>query len=130
MAGNLSSWLARPRRWRRSRRRVSVAVFAALAMFAAAPARADEFYAGKTIELLIGFSSGGGYDLYGRTLARYLGRHIPGNPQILPQNMPGAGSLKLVNYLYNVAERRHRDGSFRARHRRRAAARPRRRRPV
>ncbi len=72
-------------------------------MFAAAPARADDFYAGKTIELLIGFSSGGGYDLYGRTLARYLGRHIPGNPQIVPQNMPGAGSLKLVNYLYNVA---------------------------
>ena len=53
--------------------------------------------------MLIGFSSGGGYDLYGRTLARYLGRHIPGNPQIVPQNMPGAGSLKLVNYLYNVA---------------------------
>src|SRR5580693_10449498 len=104
MAGNLSSWLARPRRWRRRRRGVSaVAVFAALAIFAAAPARADEFYAGKTIELLIGFSSGGGYDLYGRTLARYLGRHIPGNPQVLPQNMPGAGSLKLVNYLYNVA---------------------------
>src|ERR1700685_4516924 len=101
MAGNLSSWPARPRRWRRRRRRV--AVFAALALFAAAPARADEFYAGKTIELLIGFSSGGGYDIYGRTLARYLGRHIPGNPQIVPQNMPGAGSLKLVNYLYNVA---------------------------
>src|ERR1700728_292466 len=104
MAGNLSSWLARPRRWRRRRRRVSaVAVFAALTMFATVPAHADDFYAGKTIELLIGFSSGGGYDLYGRTLARYLGRHIPGNPQIVPQNMPGAGSLKSVNYLYNVA---------------------------
>lgn len=63
----------------------------------------DDFYAGKTIQLLIGFSAGGGYDIYGRTLARYLGRHIPGNPKILPQNMPGAGSLKLVNYLYNVA---------------------------
>ena len=63
----------------------------------------DDFYSGKTIQVLIGFSSGGGYDLYGRTLARYLGRHIPGNPQIVPQNMPGAGSLKLVNYLYNVA---------------------------
>src|SRR5580704_11159909 len=84
MAGNLSSWLSRPRRWRHRRCRVSaVAFFTALAMFAAAPARADEFY--------------------GRTLARYLGRHIPGNPQVLPQNMPGAGSLKSVNYLYNVA---------------------------
>ena len=68
------------------------------------PAHAqDDFYSGKTIQMLIGFSSGGGYDLYGRTLARYLGRHIPGNPQVLPQNMPGAGSLKSVNYLYNVA---------------------------
>jgi tripartite-type tricarboxylate transporter receptor subunit TctC len=104
MAGNLSSWQERPRRWRRRRRRVcAVAVFAGFAMFAAPPAHADDFYAGKTIELLIGFSSGGGYDLYGRTLARYLGRHIPGNPQVLPQNMPGAGSLKSVNYLYNVA---------------------------
>ena len=75
-----------------------------LAAFAASPAgAADDFYAGKTIDMLIGLSSGGGYDIYGRTLARYLGRHIPGNPQIVPQNMPGAGSLKLVNYLYNVA---------------------------
>jgi tripartite-type tricarboxylate transporter receptor subunit TctC len=67
------------------------------------PAAADDFYAGKTIQMLIGFSSGGGYDLYARTLARYLGRHIPGKPQVVPQNMPGAGSLKLVNYLYDVA---------------------------
>ena len=77
------------------------------AMFATATAWSagseGEFYSGKTIQLLIGFSSGGGYDIYGRTLARYLGRHIPGHPQIVPQNMPGAGSLKLVNYLYNVA---------------------------
>src|SRR5580704_17874881 len=102
MAGNLSSWRERPRRWCRRRRGVyAVAVFAGFAMFAAPPARADDFYAGKTIELLIGFSSGGGYDLYGRTLARYLGRHIPGLPQVLPQNMPGAGSLKSANYLYN-----------------------------
>jgi tripartite-type tricarboxylate transporter receptor subunit TctC len=82
-----------------------IAACASLAMaFGARPAyAADDFYSGKTIQMLIGFSAGGGYDLYGRTLARYLGRHIPGNPQIVPQNMPGAGSLKLVNYLYNVA---------------------------
>jgi len=81
-----------------------IAAGVSLAMFSPHPAYAeDEFYSGKTIQMLIGFSSGGGYDLYGRTLARYLGRHIPGNPQIVPQNMPGAGSLKLVNYLYNVA---------------------------
>jgi len=82
----------------------AIASYALPAMFAAGPAAADDnFYAGKTIDMLIGFSSGGGYDLYGRTLARHLGRHIAGNPQVLPQNMPGAGSLKLVNYLYNVA---------------------------
>src|SRR6202140_2833817 len=85
----------------------SFAVIAACASFAICgphPGYAEgDFYSGKTIQMLIGFSAGGGYDLYGRTLARYLGRHIPGNPQIVPQNMPGAGSLKLVNYLYNVA---------------------------
>jgi tripartite-type tricarboxylate transporter receptor subunit TctC len=89
-------------------RRAPVAVImvacASLTMFGSNPGRAgDDFYSGKTIQMLIGFSSGGGYDIYGRTLARYLGRHIRGNPQVLPQNMPGAGSLKLVNYLYNVA---------------------------
>ena len=82
----------------------TLAVTAGLgAAFAAAPAAADDFYAGKSITLLIGFSAGGGYDLYGRTLARFLGSHIPGHPQVIVQNMPGAGSLKLVNYLYNVA---------------------------
>ena len=85
--------------------RSCAALFAACALFAAAcPARAeDDFYAGKTIQMLIGLSAGGGYDIYARTLARHLGRHIAGHPQIVPQNMPGAGSLKLVNYLYNVA---------------------------
>src|SRR5580692_2036833 len=81
-----------------------IAACASFATFGSHPGYAeDDFSSGKTIQMLIGFSSGGGYDLYGRTLARYLGRHIPGNPQIVPQNMPGAGSLKLVNYLYNVA---------------------------
>ncbi len=76
----------------------------ALAMAVPCPVRAqDDFYSGKTIQMLIGFSAGGGYDIYGRTVARHLGNHIPGHPQIVPQNMPGAGSLKLVNYLYNVA---------------------------
>src|SRR5258708_31551150 len=69
---------------------------------AAADAIAD-FYSGKTVQVLIGFSPGGGYDIYARTLARFMGRHIPGNPRLVPQNMPGAGSLKAANYLYNVA---------------------------
>src|SRR6202051_1602537 len=85
----------------------SFAVIAACASFAICgshPGYAEgDFYSGKPIQMLIGFSAGGGYDLYGRTLARYLGRHIPGNPQIVPQNMPGAGSVKLVNYVYHVA---------------------------
>jgi tripartite-type tricarboxylate transporter receptor subunit TctC len=88
---------------RRSSFAAVIAACALLAMFGSHPGYAEDVYSGKTIQMLIGFSSGGGYDLYGRTLARYLGRHIPGSPQILPQNMPGAGSLKLVNYLYNVA---------------------------
>jgi tripartite-type tricarboxylate transporter receptor subunit TctC len=76
----------------------------AIAAVAATPMAAQtDFYAGKSIQLLIGFSAGGGYDAYGRTLARHMGRHLPGNPRLVPQNMPGAGSLKAVNYLYNVA---------------------------
>ncbi len=61
-------------------------------------------FAGKQIRLLIGFSpTGFGYDTYGRLLARYLGKYLPGNPTILPQNRPGAGSLNLATYMYNAA---------------------------
>jgi tripartite-type tricarboxylate transporter receptor subunit TctC len=62
-----------------------------------------EFYKGKNIDLYIGYSVSGGYDLYARLLARHMGRHIPGNPTIVPKNMEGAGSLRLANWLYNVA---------------------------
>jgi tripartite-type tricarboxylate transporter receptor subunit TctC len=62
-----------------------------------------DFYRGKTVTLSIGYTSGGGYDLYARVLSRHMGRHIPGNPQIVPQNMPGAGSLRVANFLYNAA---------------------------
>src|SRR5207302_2229654 len=71
-----------------------------------APAKADpveDFFRGRTIQLLIGYSSGGGYDTYARVLARHMGKFIPGKPTIVPQNMPGAGSLKLMNFLYSVA---------------------------
>ena len=63
----------------------------------------ESFYKGKTMQLLIGFGAGGGYDLYGRAVARHLGRHIPGNPSIVPQNMAGAGSVRAASYLYNAA---------------------------
>jgi tripartite-type tricarboxylate transporter receptor subunit TctC len=64
---------------------------------------AAEFYAGKTITLLIGFGPGGGYDTYARALARHLEKHMPGHPNVVPQNMPGAGGLAAANYLYNLA---------------------------
>jgi tripartite-type tricarboxylate transporter receptor subunit TctC len=67
------------------------------------------FYEGKTVRIAVGFTPGGGYDLYARLLARHLGRHIPGNPTIVVQNMPGAGSLKSVQYLNAGAPA---DGTF------------------
>lgn len=70
--------------------------------------RAEEgvSFAGKRINLYIGFSpTGFGYDTYGRLLAKYLGKHIPGNPAVIPQNRPGAGSLSLVTFLYNAGAR-------------------------
>jgi hypothetical protein len=87
---------------------VLVTVPAAAQTTLAAPARAADgspFFAGKTVRILVGFSAGGGYDIYARELGRYLGRHIPGNPSIVVQNMVGAGSLKAVNFLYNAAPR-------------------------
>src|SRR6266550_1455289 len=63
------------------------------------------FYKGKSVDLYIGYSAGGGYDVYARALARQMTRFIPGNPAIVPKNMPGAGSLVLANWLYNVAAR-------------------------
>jgi tripartite-type tricarboxylate transporter receptor subunit TctC len=76
-----------------------------LTVYAQTPA---EFYKGKNIELYIGYSVGGGYDLYARVLARHIGKHIPGNPTVVPKNMEGAGSLRLANWLAKVAPR---DGS-------------------
>jgi tripartite-type tricarboxylate transporter receptor subunit TctC len=73
---------------------------------AGGPAGADaisDFYSGRTVNLVIGYAPGGGYDLYARTLARHIARHIPGNPSIVVQNMPGAGSIKAANYLYTIA---------------------------
>jgi tripartite-type tricarboxylate transporter receptor subunit TctC len=69
-----------------------------------APACADEpFYKSKSISLIIASNTSGGYDTYGRLLARHLPRHLAGNPTIVPQNMPGAGGIRAANYLYSVA---------------------------
>lgn len=70
------------------------------------PARAQtpaQFYKGKTFTVLVGIEQGTGYDLYGRTLARHIGRHIPGNPAVIVNNMPGASGLVAFNWLANIA---------------------------
>jgi tripartite-type tricarboxylate transporter receptor subunit TctC len=85
---------------------VLVRIAAAALVLAGAPARADgvaDFYKGKVVNLVVGYGSGGGYDVYGRLVATHLGKYIPGNPTVVIQNMPGAGSLRSVNYLYNTA---------------------------
>jgi tripartite-type tricarboxylate transporter receptor subunit TctC len=66
-------------------------------------AQAQDFYAGKEVSLHIGFGSGGGYDAYSRLAARHLGRHIPGHPNVVPKNMPGAGGLKVANFMWRLA---------------------------
>src|ERR1044072_2165384 len=71
----------------------------------AAPATADpvaDFYKGKTVSLVVGYSAGGGADLWARFIARHLGRHIPGNPNVIVQNMPGGSGLTAVNHVYNA----------------------------
>jgi tripartite-type tricarboxylate transporter receptor subunit TctC len=76
---------------------------AALLFATLAPAAAQDFYRGKNVQLYVGFDPGGGYDAYARALGRYMAKYIPGNPVIVVRNMPGAGSLQLLNYLYAVA---------------------------
>jgi tripartite-type tricarboxylate transporter receptor subunit TctC len=86
-------------------RRVIACVLAVAALVAtqAGAQNPAPFYRGKTVTVIVGFSPGGGYDLYARVLARHIGKHLPGAPNVTVQNMPGAGSLKAANYLYNVA---------------------------
>jgi tripartite-type tricarboxylate transporter receptor subunit TctC len=90
--------------------RRALAATAVVVMMTASTAslRADavaDFYRDKSIDLSIGFGPGGGFDSYARLLARHLGNFIPGNPTVVPRNMPGGGGLVVVNYLYNVAPR-------------------------
>jgi tripartite-type tricarboxylate transporter receptor subunit TctC len=80
---------------------ISAAAIACMAGPVAAQSDAD-FYKGKTVTIYIGYGAGGGYDLYSRLLARHLGKHLAGKPNVIPKNEPGAGSFKLANELYNV----------------------------
>lgn len=83
-------------------------VWMALHASSAAPASAqtvEDFYKGKTLRFLVGYGPGTGYDVYMRVVQRHIGKHIPGKPNVVPENMPGAGGLVMTNYLYNVAPR-------------------------
>jgi tripartite-type tricarboxylate transporter receptor subunit TctC len=75
----------------------------ALVAASAAAQPAGDMLRGKTVTVFIGFSAGGGYDTYARLVARHIGKYLPGSPTVIPQNMPGAGSLTLANHIYNVA---------------------------
>ena len=83
---------------------VALTALALLAAPVAALAQTPaEFYKGKNVDMYIGYSVGGGYDVYGRLVARFMGRHIPGSPTVVVKNMDGAGSLRAANYVYNLA---------------------------
>jgi tripartite-type tricarboxylate transporter receptor subunit TctC len=87
------------------------AALAAALSLSSAPASADsvsDFYKGKSVDLIISTTTGGGYDAYARVLARYMPAHVPGTPSITPKNMPGAGGIKAANYMYAEAAK---DGS-------------------
>ena len=82
---------------------VPAAAAVALALSASPAAAQAPILAGKTVTVVIGFGPGGGYDAWARVVARHLGKHLPGNPTVVPQNMPGGGSLNAANHIYAIA---------------------------
>src|SRR5258708_19456685 len=86
----------------RSRAGLSAIPTAMVACLITAPAPAADFYAGKTIDFLVGGDVGGGYDIYARVVGRHLNRFIPGNPTVVIKNQPGAGSGPPATFLYGV----------------------------
>ena len=84
------------------------AIFALVLTSPIAAQPAGDSLAGKSVSMIIGFGAGGGYDLWGRTVGRHIGRHLPGAPTVIPQNMPGAGSYAAASYIFNIAPK---DGS-------------------
>src|SRR5437773_10466327 len=93
------------RRRMASKRWVTIALLIGFVTMTAIGAAAQEpVYRGMTIRIVVGFTAGGGFDAYSRALARHMPRHIPGNPTIVVENMPGAGSLISANYLYKIAK--------------------------
>ncbi len=84
--------------------RISLICFVLLAAWPAGARAQANFYEGKTVRIIVGLAAGGGYDLYARTLARHFGKHIPGNPAVVVENMTGAGSIIAANHLYKIAK--------------------------
>jgi tripartite-type tricarboxylate transporter receptor subunit TctC len=85
--------------------KLAVTMLAVFLFFAADLANAQEpFYTGKTVRLVVGFSAGGGFDVYSRTISRHIGKHLPGNPTVIVENMTGAGSLVAANHVFKVAK--------------------------
>ena len=80
-----------------------IAIFALVLTSPIAAQPAGDSLAGKAVSMIIGFGAGGGYDLWGRTVGRHIGRHLPGAPTVIPQNMPGAGSYAAASYIFNIA---------------------------
>ena len=85
------------------KRGIALIVGLGLLSCAAMAAAQEPFYKGKTVRIVVGFTAGGGFDTYSRVIARHMVRHIPGNPTMIVENMPGAGSLISANYLYKIA---------------------------
>ncbi len=83
---------------------VVLAASVALLVGSSIPGAAQDFYRDKVIRFIVGYRVGGGYDVYTRVLSRHLGKHIPGNPTVVVENMDGAGSLRAANYVYNRAD--------------------------
>lgn len=83
---------------------MGLALAALLAFGVTAARAADQFYAGKAVNLVVGYAPGGGYAAYAQVIAKHLGKHIPGEPTIVVQHMPGAGSIVAANHLFNVAK--------------------------
>lgn len=84
-------------------RRLTLVLVSAAVAATGTTTHAQDFYAGKTVSIAVGTAAGGGYDIYARTIARHLGQKIPGNPTVIVQNMPGAGSAKAAEYMYTHA---------------------------
>ena len=87
----------------RALRLISALGLCGLAATSAQAQSPESFYRGRTVSIYIGFGGGGSYDFYGHLIARHMGKHIPGNPTVVAQSMPGAGSFTLANWMYRIA---------------------------